>query len=87
MVQKKGVFSNMGKGTIYLIVFLLGLICLLPMLNILAVSFSGSAAVAANKVGFLPVDFTPAAYKKILEDHQSGVHLAFPCCVWCWVWV
>ena len=50
MVQKKGVFSNMGKGTIYLIVFLLGLICLLPMLNILAVSFSGSAAVAANMV-------------------------------------
>lgn len=70
MVQKKGVFSNIGKWSIYLIVFLLGLICLLPMMNILAVSFSGSAAVAANKVGFIPVDFTTAAYKKILEDHQ-----------------
>lgn len=70
MVQKKGVFSNVGKGTIYFIVFLLGLVCLLPLLNILAVSFSGSAAVAANKVGFVPVDFTTAAYEKILEDHQ-----------------
>lgn len=70
MVQKKGIFSNIGKGAIYLIVFLLGLICLLPLLNIVAVSFSGSAAVAANKVGFLPVDFTTAAYEKILGDNQ-----------------
>lgn len=70
MVQKKGIFSNMGKGTIYLIVFLLGLICLLPMLNILAISFSSSTAAAANKVGFLPVELTLAAYKKILEDQQ-----------------
>lgn len=70
MVQKKGIVSNIGKGTIYLIVFLLGLICLLPLLNIVALSFSGSAAVAANKVGFLPVDFTLAAYQKILGDQQ-----------------
>ncbi len=70
MVQQKGFFSNIGRGTIYLIVLLLGLICLLPMLNILAISFSGNAAVAANKVGFLPVDFTMAAYEKILSDQQ-----------------
>ena len=44
--------------------------CLLPLLNILAISFSGSAAVAANKVVFFPVDFTTAAYDKILEDNQ-----------------
>lgn len=70
MVQKKGIFSNIGKGTIYLIVFFLGLICLLPLLNIVALSFSGSAAAAANRVGFLPVDFTLAAYEKILGDQQ-----------------
>lgn len=70
MVEKKGTFGNLGKGTIYFIVFVLGLACLLPMLNILAISFSGSAAVAANKVGFWPVDFTLAAYRKILEDGQ-----------------
>ncbi len=70
MVQQKGFFSNIGRGTIYLIVLLLGLICLLPMLNILAISFSGNAAVAANRVGFLPVDFTVAAYGKILSDQQ-----------------
>lgn len=70
MVQKKGIVSNIGKGTIYLIVFLLGLLCLLPLLNIIALSFSGSAAVSANRVGFIPVDFTMAAYQKILGDQQ-----------------
>lgn len=70
MVQKKGIVSNIGRGTIYLTVFLLGLLCLLPLLNIIALSFSGSAAVSANRVGFIPVDFTMAAYQKILGDQQ-----------------
>lgn len=70
MVQKKGVFKNIGKISIYSIVFLLGIICLLPLVNILALSFSSSSAAAANRVGFFPVDFTVAAYQKILEDGQ-----------------
>lgn len=70
MIQRKKGFQNIGRSVIYLIVLLLGIICLLPMLNILAISFSSSTAVAANRVGFLPVNFTAAAYKKILEDHQ-----------------
>ena len=35
--------------------------CLLPFIHLLAVSFSGSAAVNAGKVGLLPVDFTTSA--------------------------
>ena len=62
--------ANLGTGVIYGIVILLGLICLLPMLNILAISFSGSDAAAANIVGFVPVKFTTAAYEKIMEDRQ-----------------
>ena len=34
MVQKKGISGNIGKAAIYAIVILLGLICLLPMMNI-----------------------------------------------------
>lgn len=70
MVTRKGFRGNVGKGVIYVIVFLLGLICLLPLLNILALSFSSSDAAAANIVGFVPVKFTTAAYEKILEDRQ-----------------
>ncbi len=70
MVTRKGFRGNIGKIVIYLIVFFLGLICLLPLLNILAISFSSSDAAAANIVGFVPVKFTTAAYNKILEDKQ-----------------
>ena len=35
--------------------------CVLPFVNLLAVSFSSSSAVAAGKVGFLPVEFTTAS--------------------------
>ena len=34
MIRKKGIMANLGTGIIYGIVILLGLICLLPMLNI-----------------------------------------------------
>jgi putative aldouronate transport system permease protein len=70
MVVKKGVTGNFGSVCIYFIVLLLGLICLLPLLNILAISFSSSDAAAANVVGFLPVKFTIAAYQKIMDDRQ-----------------
>ena len=55
---------------IILAIFLgiLCLTCVLPFINLLAVSFSGSTAVSAGKVGFLPVDFTLASYKYLLED-------------------
>lgn len=70
MIKSKSISSNIGKGIIYVIIILLGLICLFPLINILAMSFSGSAAVAANRVAFLPVDPTLAPYEKMLADSQ-----------------
>ena len=65
--MKEGTVRNI---VIHIIIVLLGLLCLLPLLNILTISFSSSAAVDGNQVGLLPVDFTTAAYSKILEDAQ-----------------
>ncbi|MBO5032510.1 MAG: carbohydrate ABC transporter permease [Lachnospiraceae bacterium] len=70
MVENKSFHSKVRVTVIYGIVLLLGISCLLPLLNILAISFSGSAAVSANRVGVLPVDFTLTAYNKILSDSQ-----------------
>lgn len=39
------------------------LICVLPFLNLLAISFSGSAPVAAGEVRFIPIDFTFSSYE------------------------
>lgn len=41
--------------------------CLLPMINILAISMSSSPAVAAGKVTLWPVDFTLESYKFVVE--------------------
>ena len=70
MVQRKGFSAHFGGIMIHVIVVLMGLLCLLPLLNILAISLSGNAAVAGNQVGLLPVDFTMAAYNKLVADSQ-----------------
>lgn len=50
-----------------IILTLVSLTCVLPFLNLLAISFSDAAAVAAGRVKFLPVDFTVSSYEFALE--------------------
>ncbi|HBA63398.1 MAG TPA: ABC transporter permease, partial [Lachnospiraceae bacterium] len=47
----------------YTIMILVGMLCILPFVHLLAVSFSESSAVSAGKVGLLPVDFTLQSYE------------------------
>ncbi|MCM3700866.1 carbohydrate ABC transporter permease [Paenibacillus macerans] len=49
---------------------LLSLLCTIPLIHVLAVSFSGKAAASANKVGLWPVDFTLDAYEKTLGNEN-----------------
>lgn len=49
------------------ILTIVSLTCVLPFVNLLAISFSDAAAVAAGKVSFLPVDFTVGSYEFALE--------------------
>lgn len=51
-----------------IVLFFMALSCLLPIINVLAISFSDNSAVAAGEVSFWPVDFTLAAYKYVLND-------------------
>jgi len=46
----------------YSLLTVLCALCLLPFINLLAISFSGSAAVAAGQVTFWPVNFTLQSY-------------------------
>lgn len=48
----------------------LGLITLLPVVHIIALSFSDNAAVTANAVGLIPKGFNIEAYKYIFKDSQ-----------------
>lgn len=56
--------------TVFNILFLTAssLMCVLPFVNLLAVSFSSSAPAAAGKVSFWPVEFTTSAYQYIMKN-------------------
>ena len=50
---------------------------LLPIINIVATSFSGRESIAMGKVGLLPVDFTTSAYKMVVREKSMLRSLAF----------
>ncbi|WP_214628300.1 carbohydrate ABC transporter permease [Paenibacillus agaridevorans] len=54
----------------YAFLILLSLLCLFPLIQVLAISFSSSPAASAGLVKFWPVDFTMASYKYILGKRE-----------------
>ena len=54
----------------YIILGLLSLSCLLPLINLFAISFSARSMVDANAVSFWPKGFNTAAYEYILSNKQ-----------------
>ncbi|WP_020579267.1 ABC transporter permease subunit [Actinopolymorpha alba] len=56
-----------GDTIIYLVLVFLGLVTLLPMLNVLARSLSSSAAISANPLMLVPYSWTLDAYQYIFE--------------------
>lgn len=59
----------------YTILSLLALICLFPLLNILAMSFSSATAVSAGRVLFFPVEFNTYAYQYVIEKKEFWLSL------------
>ncbi|WP_339315932.1 carbohydrate ABC transporter permease [Paenibacillus sp. FSL R10-2734] len=56
-----------GEKTFYninnIVIFIISITCMLPLLYIVATSFSSGSAIQSGKVYLWPVEFTPAAYK------------------------
>lgn len=48
----------------------LGLICLLPFVHILAISFSSNTAAVSGMVRFWPIDFTLKSYAYVLQKQE-----------------
>lgn len=53
------------------------LICLLPFLNLLAVSLSSSEAATSGEVAFWPVNFTTQAYEFLLKKQEFFVAFGY----------
>ncbi|WP_135553473.1 carbohydrate ABC transporter permease [Paenibacillus cymbidii] len=62
MVQNKTFSHRLVTALNYGFLLALGLLCILPLLNVLAVSFSSKEAILAGKVTFWPVEFSIKAY-------------------------
>ncbi len=54
----------------YTMVALITISCIVPIINLLANSFSSSQAIIENKVGLWPVDFTLKAYEYVLKNEE-----------------
>lgn len=55
-----------------IVLTLLALLCILPLVNVLAISLSSNTAVTAGKVMFLPVDFTLKSYEYVAKEKRFG---------------
>ena len=63
-----------------IVLSLCAITCLFPLINVLAISLSSSAAVATGKVFLIPVDFTLESYKFVIEKPEF--FKAFMISVW-----
>ncbi|MCK4516876.1 MAG: carbohydrate ABC transporter permease [Spirochaetaceae bacterium] len=67
MLKNRSVGSIAFDVINYTFLILLGLSCVLPVVHILAISFSDKSASAANLVKFIPVGFHVRAYEKVFS--------------------
>jgi len=68
MIKSKS--EKIGDYTIAFICFLFILICLLPLINVIARSFSSPESLIRNEVALWPKKFSVDAYKTILSDSK-----------------
>ena len=71
--------TRVGDFIIAFIIFLTMMICLLPMVNVLASSLSSSEHLIRNDVFLWPKGWNFEAYKTILSDSKYTWSLAWRC--------
>jgi putative aldouronate transport system permease protein len=76
VVKKEKVWTR-HQIILTIIVLLFSLACLLPFVNVAAVSFSSKSAILRGIVGFWPVEFETTAYKAIFADSSMIRSLVF----------
>ncbi|WP_054023147.1 carbohydrate ABC transporter permease [Bacillus sp. FJAT-28004] len=66
MVEQLTLGRRLFVGTNYVVLALLSILCLVPLIHVLAVSFSSSQAATAGLVKLWPVEFTISSYQFVL---------------------
>lgn len=68
MVRFKSREDAMMEAVITVLLVITLVVCILPLMNVLALSFSGKEAAIAGRVSFWPVDFTLTSYEYLMQD-------------------
>lgn len=76
VVKKEKVWTR-HQIILTIVVLIFSLACLLPFVNVAAVSFSSKSAILRGIVGFWPVEFETTAYKAIFADSSMIRALVF----------
>ncbi|NLA76127.1 MAG: carbohydrate ABC transporter permease [Deltaproteobacteria bacterium] len=59
---------TLGKTIQYIFISIVAITIIYPLLNVLAISFSGPLPIMQNKISFYPKDFNISAYKEVLTN-------------------
>lgn len=73
--MKESLKDRLFQGAITFVLCILGIIALIPLISVVAMSFSSKTAADMNIVNLWPVGFTLASWKYILSD--AGLWRAF----------
>lgn len=75
--MKESLGDRIFGRVVLAVLIIISLICLLPFVNVLAMSFSSNAAIVAGKVALMPVEFTLDMYKRVLSDSSMITSIKF----------
>lgn len=68
MVENKSLSRRVFEVGNYTALMLLSLLCIFPIIHILAISFSSSGAATAGVVGLWPVEFSAKSYSFVIKE-------------------
>ena len=74
--KKKSIWTP-GQIVLMIVIGIISLSCLLPFLNVAALSLSSKSAILRGDVGFWPVEFNTVAYQAIFADKTMTRSLVF----------
>ncbi|PYI57220.1 carbohydrate ABC transporter permease [Paenibacillus flagellatus] len=75
MIQKASVGRTLFQVCNHAFLIVLSIVCIMPLVHVLAVSFSSSSAVTAGFVQFWPVDFTLKSYAYVWHKKEFTASL------------
>ena len=68
--EKKRNIWTPGQIILMIVILIFSLTCLLPFVNVAAISFSSKSAILRGDVSFWPVEFNTTAYEAIFSDQS-----------------